>query len=75
MTRKRKTVSREPETLSENNIQNIKLTVKCKTPGQKVLVKSIREKEVTFCAGMAGTGKTYLACAQALKMLKAYQKL
>jgi phosphate starvation-inducible PhoH-like protein len=74
MTRKRKTVSREPETLSENNIQNIKLTVKCKTPGQKVLVKSIREKEVTFCAGMAGTGKTYLACAQALKMLKAYQK-
>lgn len=58
----------------KNELGNISVTVKCKTPGQKNLIKAIRSKEVTFCAGMAGTGKTYLACAQAVKMLKTFAK-
>lgn len=58
----------------KNELQNVSVTVKCKTPGQKNLIKEIRSKEVVFCSGMAGTGKTYLACAQALKMLKSFAK-
>lgn len=57
------------DVLDELNIQ-----VKCKSPGQKLLVKTIMEKEVTFISGMAGTGKTYMACLQALKMLKSFAK-
>jgi phosphate starvation-inducible protein PhoH and related proteins len=58
----------------KKELENLSVTVKCKTPGQKELIKAIRSKEVTFCAGMAGTGKTYLACAQAAKMLKSFAK-
>lgn len=50
--------------------EEIKINLKCKTPGQKVLIKTFKNKEVTFATGQAGTGKTYLACAAALKMLK-----
>jgi len=58
----------------KKELENVSVNVKCKTPGQKTLVKAIRSKEVIFCSGMAGTGKTYLACAQALKMLKNFAK-
>ena len=55
-------------------LSEIKVQVKCKSQGQKLLVKTIKEKEVTFVSGMAGTGKTYMACLQALKMLKNFAK-
>ena len=48
----------------------IEVQFKCLSPGQKELVKSIKDKEVVFCSGMAGTGKTYLSCATALDLLK-----
>lgn len=57
---------------------DIKIDLKCETLGQKNLIKSFKEKEVTFASGQAGTGKTYLACAQALKLLKSdakYEKI
>ena len=44
--------------------------VKCKTLGQKNYVKALKENIVTFCIGPAGTGKTYLAVAQAAEELK-----
>ena len=46
------------------------LPVKCKTLGQKNYVKMLREQTVTICIGPAGTGKTYLAVAQAAQELK-----
>lgn len=51
---------------------DVAIPLKCKTPGQGQLRDSIKSKEVTICSGLAGTGKTYIACAQALKLLKAY---
>lgn len=45
--------------------------IKCKTMGQKNYVKALRENTVTLCIGPAGTGKTYLAVAQAVEELKA----
>ncbi len=44
--------------------------VRCKTLGQQDYVKSIRDHVLTFAAGPAGTGKTYLAMALAVVALK-----
>ncbi len=44
--------------------------VKPKTLGQKQYVDNIRSKMITFGVGPAGTGKTYLAMALAIKAFK-----
>ena len=44
--------------------------VRCKTLGQYDYVKAIREHELTFAVGPAGTGKTYLAMALAVAALR-----
>jgi len=38
--------------------------------GQESYVESIRENDLTFCVGPAGTGKTYLAVALSVSLLK-----
>lgn len=40
-----------------------------KNENQKLLSKLIRTKDVVICGGPAGTGKTFVACAEALKLL------
>jgi phosphate starvation-inducible PhoH-like protein len=59
------------------NLQNIQIDLKCKNESQKNLVKLISENTITICSGRAGTGKTFIACAQALKLLKTekYKKI
>ena len=47
--------------------------VRCKTLGQYDYVKAIREHELTFAVGPAGTGKTYLAMALAVAALKRHE--
>ncbi|MFV2070504.1 MAG: PhoH family protein [Pirellulales bacterium] len=47
--------------------------IRPRTPGQCRYVKAIREYDLVFCIGPAGTGKTYLAVAAAVEALK--QKL
>ncbi len=44
--------------------------VKPKTVGQKKYVESMNTKDIVFCIGPAGTGKTYLAVSMAIKALK-----
>ena len=46
------------------------LVVKPKSKNQKDLVKTISEKDMVFAVGPAGTGKTYLAVAMAVRALK-----
>jgi phosphate starvation-inducible PhoH-like protein len=41
-----------------------------RTPGQHAYVKALIEQEVVFAIGPAGTGKTYLAVAMAVRMLR-----
>ena len=51
-------------------LQTMKINVKCKTENQKKLVNSIKENEITICSGLPGSGKTFLSCAEALKLIK-----
>lgn len=44
--------------------------IKPKTIGQKNYIKSIENNDLTFCVGPAGTGKTYLAVAMAVKAFR-----
>ncbi len=44
--------------------------VRPKTLGQKVYLSAIKQNEITFGIGPAGTGKTYLAVAMAVSALK-----
>ena len=85
MGRRSKKLSREEqmeveEWIYQNNTEEKRISdtmtvnVKCKTENQKTLVNAIKEKEVIICSGPAGTGKTYLACAEALKLIKRYAK-
>ena len=44
--------------------------IRCKTLGQQEYVQAIRDHDLTFAVGPAGTGKTYLAMALAVVALK-----
>lgn len=55
-----------------------KINLKCKNKKQKEYHKLIKEKEVVFCSGEPGSGKSYVALATALELLKSdnnYKKL
>lgn len=42
--------------------------------GQEEYVESIRNNTITICTGLAGTGKTYLALAEAINLLRVSPK-
>ena len=63
------------DTFKSNILNRLKLDLKHKNETQKNLTKAIKENDVVVCSGPAGTGKTYIACMQALSELKANDKL
>jgi phosphate starvation-inducible PhoH-like protein len=87
MTRSRKNKKLSEEELREvenfvyrKNIEEDKflssmfVNVKCKNENQKKLVQSIKDNEITIVSGLPGTGKTFIACAEALKLIKSKGK-
>lgn len=44
--------------------------IRAKTIGQREYVQAIRSKDLVFCIGPAGTGKTYLAVVLAIQAMK-----
>jgi phosphate starvation-inducible PhoH-like protein len=46
------------------------LKIIAKNESQKKLINSIKNKEITICSGRAGTGKTFVALAYALSLLR-----
>ncbi|HOX09280.1 MAG TPA: PhoH family protein [Candidatus Omnitrophota bacterium] len=56
--------------LDKIDIMSKKLFVTPKTAGQKAYVDAIRQFDIVFGIGPAGTGKTYLAMAMAINALK-----
>jgi len=55
------------------DIVNTAKRITPRTAGQARYVQSIREHDITFAVGPAGTGKTYLAVAVAVEALKHHQ--
>ncbi len=63
------------EIISENDFDSIVLyskkdAIKAKTPNQVAYIKVVKENDICFAIGPAGTGKTYLAVAFAVAALK-----
>jgi phosphate starvation-inducible PhoH-like protein len=54
-------------------LQSYKKVIEPSTKGQQRYVKTMLANDLTFCIGPAGTGKTYLAVAVAVSMLKRKQ--
>lgn len=46
------------------------ILVKARTPNQRILVQAIKDNDMVFAIGPAGTGKTYTAVALAVRALK-----
>lgn len=44
--------------------------IKAKTPNQRSLVKAVADNDLVFALGPAGTGKTYISVAMAVRALK-----
>ena len=55
-------------------LQSMSVNIKCKNENQKLVVDSIKNNEITIVSGLPGTGKTYLACAEELKLIKTKPK-
>ncbi|XZE55608.1 PhoH family protein [Planctomycetaceae bacterium SH139] len=60
----------EPAALPPIDLHQAGRRVKPRTAGQAVYVEAIRKQDLTFCAGPAGSGKTYLAVACAVEAFK-----
>jgi len=59
------------ELYDEEIARNVKgKAIRAKTIGQREYIQAIRHKDLTFCIGPAGTGKTYLAVVLATQALK-----
>ena len=56
--------------IDEKMFTNVRVDIKPKTENQKKLVQAIKENEIIIASGLPGTGKTFLACAEALKLVK-----
>ena len=61
---------RPAEVLSTNILSNRGKTIRAKTLNQKRYVEAIDAHTITFGIGPAGTGKTYLAVAKAVRALQ-----
>ncbi|MFO7820032.1 MAG: PhoH family protein [Halanaerobacter sp.] len=54
-------------------VTNTGQKIRPKTIGQKVYLDALRENDIVFCIGPAGTGKTYLAVVMAINALMSNQ--
>jgi phosphate starvation-inducible PhoH-like protein len=68
---RRKSGIRPAEVLTLDILSSRGRTIRPKTLNQKRYVDAIDEHTIVFCIGPAGTGKTYLAMAKAVKALQA----
>ncbi len=51
-------------------VSSRKQNINARSHGQRFFIEAMRKEDVVFCIGPAGTGKTYLATAMAVSMLR-----
>ena len=61
---------RDSERLKSARVLSGKIDIKCKSKAQKDVISAIEDTVISVITGPPGTGKTYLACARALKFIK-----
>ncbi|NJO61975.1 MAG: PhoH family protein, partial [Richelia sp. RM2_1_2] len=59
---------RAKDSINRSFVSDIKITAK--NESQRKLIKSIKEKQITICAGLPGSGKTFISLGMALQLLK-----
>ena len=64
---------KSPDTPTAISVYSHKKVIKPNTKGQQKYIETMLANDLTFCIGPAGTGKTYLAVAIAVSMLKKKQ--
>lgn len=62
-------VQRPAKTLQDHTIRTLRRIITPRSPKQRSYVDALRQSEMVFSVGPAGTGKTYLAVAIGLEML------
>jgi len=55
---------------NDNEVEVYGRSIVARTEGQQSYIEAIQKNDMVFCVGPAGTGKTYLAVANAVAMLK-----
>ena len=60
-----------PEGGDAESIRTRKRTIQARTPGQRGYLAALRERDMVFALGPAGSGKTYLAVAMGVSLLLA----
>jgi phosphate starvation-inducible protein PhoH and related proteins len=61
----------EPQNGDSIDVYTRHTVLRPRTDGQRQYIEAIRRDDLVFCVGPAGSGKTYLAVAMAVSMLKA----
>lgn len=65
---------RGPADALNDRVDGLLKSISPRTVGQKAYLEAIQNNDIVFAIGPAGTGKTFLAVAQAVAELKAKQK-
>ena len=55
----------------DDGIRTRRRTVQARSPGQRIYLTALRERDMVFALGPAGSGKTYLAVAMGVSLLLA----
>jgi len=55
----------------DDGIRTRRRTVQARSPGQRIYLAALRERDMVFALGPAGSGKTYLAVAMGVSLLTA----
>ena len=59
------------DSVDEQGIRTRRRTVQARSPGQRAYLAALRERDMVFALGPAGSGKTYLAVAMGVSLLLA----
>ena len=73
LAKEHKTVNLEAKTSESIPVFSKRGVIRPKTPGQRRYVEAIKNHDLVFGIGPAGTGKTYIAMAMAVSALKSNQ--